>query len=221
MFTLYSIYRSIEWINLISQLKLERVNDEGKLLCEHCHKEIIKAYDCIGHHIEELTETNVNDYNISLNSDNIMLIHFKCHNQIHERFGFERPKKIYIVYGSPCSGKSTFVHDVATKDDLIIDLDSIWECVTICDKYNKPNRLMVNVFGVRDALLDQVRTRLGKWKTAYIIGGYPLRMDRHRLADKLGAELIYIEATQEECISRSKNNEWIKYINEWFGMYQE
>lgn len=221
MFTLSNFYKSKEWEDLLEQLKLERVNDCGEILCEHCHKPIYKKYDCIGHHKIELTEGNVNNYEISLNKDNIMLIHFRCHNQIHERFGYELPSKVYIVYGSPCSGKSTWVYDNATKDDLILDLDKIWEAVSVCDKLHKPNRLKANVFGIRDTLLDQIRTRTGQWKKAFVIGGYPLRMDRERMADKLGAELVFIDTDKDTCLSRAANDDWKKFIEEWFDMYQK
>lgn len=220
MFTLNNFYKSKEWEDLLQVLKLERVDSNGDLVCEHCHKPITKAYDCIGHHEVELTEANVNDYNISLNKDNIKLIHFKCHNIIHERFGHERPRKVYIVYGSPCSGKTTWVNSNAQANDLIVDLDSIWQCVSVNDRYNKPNRLKANVFGVRDCLLNQVKMRVGKWKNAFIIGGYPLRMDRIRLADELGAELIYIESSKEECLSRAVNEDWIKFIEDWWESFQ-
>lgn len=220
MFTLNNFYKSKEWEKLVEQLKIERIADDGNLYCEYCHKPIILKYDCIGHHKEELTEVNVNDINISLNPNNVMLIHFKCHNKIHERFGFLQ-QKVYIVYGSPCSGKSTWVNNVAYKDDLILDIDNIWECICTSDKYNKPNRLKSNVFSIRDCMLDQIRTRTGMWHNAFVIGGYPLNTDRERLADKLGAELIYINSTKEECLSRSKTKEWKKYIEEWFELYTE
>ena len=119
----HDLYKSKEWKNLLQTLKLERVNESGKLLCEYCGEEIVKAYDCIGHHKIPLNNSNVNDYNISLNPDNIMLIHFKCHNAVHHRFGYELPKKVYIVYGSPCAGKSTWVESMGTADDLIIDIE--------------------------------------------------------------------------------------------------
>lgn len=221
MYTIRSFYKSKEWLDLLELLKIERLNSSGEIICEHCHKPIYKKYDCIGHHKVELTEANVNNLQISLNPDNIMLIHFKCHNEIHERFGHEKPQQVYIVYGSPCSGKSTWVNTVATKDDIVLDMDKIWECVSTCDKFHKPNRLKQNVFGVRDCLLDQVRMRIGKWKNAYIIGGYPLQMDRQRLSDRLGAELIFIECEKEVCLSRAVNDEWKKFIEDWFELYQE
>lgn len=220
MFSLNTFYQTKEWRKLLEQLRIERVAKDGILYCEYCGKPMIKAYDIIGHHKKELTESNVNNLEISLNSDNVMLIHFKCHNKIHERFGYLE-QKVYVVYGSPCSGKSTWVKSVAHNDDLILDIDNIWESICIKDKYSKPNRLKANVFGIRDCIIDQIKTRTGMWRNAFIIGGYPLKMERERLANKLKAKLIYIESTKEECISRSKTEEWKKYIEEWFELYTE
>lgn len=219
MFTLENFYKSDPWRSLLIRLKAERTNANGELLCEHCGKPIIKAYDCIGHHKKELTEANVNDYTVSLNPDNIMLIHHKCHNIIHERFGYERPKKVYLVYGAPCSGKTTWVKENAGIDDLIMDIDSIWECITINDRYVKRERLKQNVFVMRDCILDMIKCRTGKWKNAYIIGGYPMRIERDRMERLYDCELIFIDECQEVCISRAKNKEWINYINEWFDRY--
>lgn len=218
MFTLDNFYKSKEWLKLLEQLKLERVNSDGELICEYCWLPIVKKYDCIGHHIIELTNANVNDYNVSLNSENIILIHHRCHNKIHERFsGFKQ--KVYIVYGSPCSGKSTWVKNVAYDDDLIVDIDNIWEAICNSDKYHKPNRLKSNVFGIRDTLIDMIKTRKGMWRNAYIIGTYPLASDRERLSKLLGAELIFIDESKEECLSRAANNEWKSYIEEWFDLF--
>lgn len=216
-----TFYKSDKWRDFLNILRDQRERD-GVLYCEHCGKPIIKAYDCIGHHKIELTEANVNDYSISLNPDNVMLIHHRCHNVIHERFGHERPKRVYIVYGPPCSGKSTFVRDSAGKEDLILDIDSIWQMISVNDRYIKPKRLMSNVFGVRDCILDMIRMRSGKWKNAYVIGGYPLAMDRQRLSDSLGAELIFIDESREVCLERAKACErigWEKYIDDWFRDY--
>lgn len=218
MFTLNNFYKSKEWESLLEVLKLERIGSDGELRCEYCGLPITKKYDCIGHHEIELTEANVNEMDISLNPDNIKLIHFKCHNKIHERFGGFK-QKVYIVYGSPCSGKSTWVNSVANSDDLIVDMDKIWEAISLSDKYHKPNRLKQNVFGIRDTLLDQIKTRTGMWRNAYVIGTYPLASDRERLASLLGAELIYINATKEECINRAENLEWKEFVEEWFESY--
>ena len=215
MFTLDNFYKSKEWEGLVEQLKIERVNEHGQLICEYCGKPITRKYDCIGHHEIELTEDNVNDYQISLNEDNIKLIHFKCHNKIHNRFdGFYQT--VYLVYGSPCSGKTTWVNDVANDDDLILDIDSIWTCISKQDKYNKNNRLKANVFGIRDCIIDQIRCRVGMWRNAYIIGGYPLRTDRDRLCSLLKAKPIFIDTSKEECLLRCVNDDWKQFVEDWF-----
>lgn len=219
-YTLDNFYKSKEWTNLLEVLKLERVNSDGELICEYCGLPIVKKYDCIGHHDTELTETNVNDLEVSLNPDNIKLIHFKCHNKIHQRFnGFKQ--EVFLVYGSPCSGKSSWVKSVANEDDLILDMDSIWESICLSDKYHKPNRLKSNAFGIRDTLLDQIRTRTGMWRNAYVIGTYPLRSDRDRLCDLLRAKSIFIQETKETCLKRAENDEWKGFIEDWFDSFTE
>ena len=224
MVMMKKFYKSDEWALLIRQLKLDRVNNDGDLICEYCGKPIVKKYDCIGHHKKELTDANVNDYSISLNPDNIMLVHHKCHNIIHERWGHERSKKVYLVYGPPCSGKTSWVREVAGQDDIILDMDSIWQMITVNDRYVKRERLKQNVFGIRDCILDQIRMRVGKWKNAYVIGGYPFSMERTRLEQSLGCECIFIYEDKETCLERARVSErhgWDKYIEQWFMNYSE
>ena len=61
----HDLYKSKEWQQLLENLKLERVNEEGKLICEYCGEKIVKAYDCIGHHKIPLNNINVNPFPMS------------------------------------------------------------------------------------------------------------------------------------------------------------
>ncbi len=220
--SLYNFYRSKEWVNLLKLIRNERIDSEGNIICEHCQRPIVRAYDCIGHHKTELTEENYTDYNISLNPDNIALVHHKCHNIIHNKLSYSG-RQVYIVYGSPLSGKSSYVTDNMTEGDLVIDMDNIWQCVSGCDRYIKPNRLKNVVFSVRDNLLESVKYRRGKWLNVYIIGGYPYSAERERLAESLGARLIHIDTTKDECLKRLLSSddgrdkvEWTKYIEDYW-----
>ena len=221
MNSLYQFYRSPQWVNLLKVLKLQRVDTDGNIICEYCGKPIVRAYDCIGHHKVELTEENYTDADISLNPDNIALVHHRCHNLIHNKLSYSG-RQVFIVYGAPLSGKTSYVREVAEAGDLIIDLDSIWECVSGQPRYVKPKRLNAVVFGVRDNLLESVRYRRGKWLNAYIIGGYPYKGERERLIDTLGAREIFIDTDRDTCIERLTQcedrafNEWLDYINNWF-----
>ena len=223
--SLYDFYRSDEWVNLLRILKLERVDAQGNIICAHCGKPIIRKYDCIGHHVIELTEENYTDANISLNPDNIQLVHHKCHNIIHNKL-YSGNRQVFIVYGSPLSGKSSYVSEVMTEGDLVIDMDSIWQCVSGQPRYVKPQRLRSVVFAVRDNLLESVKYRRGKWLNAYVIGGYPFQAERERLIDSLGAREIFIDTDKDTCLQRLHESgdrditEWTKYINDWWLQYQ-
>ena len=222
MFDLFSFYRSKEWCLLIQHIRHDRLNGDGLTICEYCGKPIIKEYDCIAHHQTYLTEENVNDYDISLNPDNIMLVHHKCHNIIHDKLSY-RGRKVYMVYGAPLAGKETYVNGVKCDGDLIVNIDSIWQCVS--GGNGKPNRLKSIVFGIRDYMLDSIKYRRGKWNNAYIIGGYPLISERERLCKELGAEEIFIDTPKEECLRRLETcedrdkEEYTKYILGWFDTY--
>ena len=217
-------YTSKEWRDLLSVIRLQRINEDGFNLCEHCGRPIVKAYDCIGHHTIVLDESNYLDSNISLNPDLIQLVHHRCHNIIHNKLGYAH-RQVYIVYGSPLSGKTTWVKENMSEGDLIIDMDSIWQCISGCDRYTKPNRLRQNAFAVRDNLIDMVRVRRGNWMNAYIIGGYPLISERERLIKSLSARPIYIDTDKETCLHRlsecedRNKEEWEGFIDDWWRKF--
>jgi predicted kinase len=221
---LSDFYKSREWRALRLNLMNERSHPSKGLCCQHCGEIIHKEIDCIAHHIKELTPSNVHDATIALNPRNILLVHHRCHNAIHERFGHTTQRKVYIVYGPPLSGKTTFVRTSKGRKDIVLDLDELYRAITLLPAYDKPSELSQNIFQLRDVLLDQIKTRTGQWSQAWIIGGYPNFVERERLVQQLGAELIYIEATQEECLKRlfedkdklHVQHDWQKYIHDWF-----
>lgn len=223
---LCEFYRSKEWENFRQLILLERVNENGELVCEHTGQVIVRKYDAVVHHIIELTERNVHDPEIALNPDNVMVVTHKAHNAIHEKTGYKQPK-VYIVWGSPLSGKSSYVESVAKYGDLILDIDSLWQAVSGRARYEKPNRIKENVFTLRDSMLTMIAQRRGYWQTAYVIGGYALPSERERLAERLGAECIYIDTTRDECLDRlarcddgRKKSEWEKYISDWWETFE-
>ena len=225
MYTLQNFYKSEAWYNLTRVIKMERLDKDGQLICEHCGQPIVREYDAICHHTEYLTEDNVNDSKISLNPEKIQVVHHKCHNRIHEKFGYIK-REVYLVYGSPMSGKTTWVKQVMCEGDLIIDIDNIWQFVSGLERYKKPQRLNAVVFGTRDLLIQMVKRRVGKWNNAYIVGGYPLISERERLCKELGAREIYIDSTKEKCYERlyecedgRDKNQWKTFIDEWWDRY--
>lgn len=221
--TPHELYTSSEFRQLRQQLMIERVDPEGQIICSHCHKPIIKDYECIAHHVKEVTVNNLNDAAITLNPDNIQLVHHHCHNAIHDRFGYAY-KRVYLVWGAPCSGKSSFVMKNKGRNDLLIDIDLLWQAITGGSKYDKPDALKTQAFALRDCLLDSVKTRAGKWATAYYVTTEPRKAARDRMCAKLGAEPIYIPCTKAEALERLARDpervgyeqQWTEYINNFF-----
>lgn len=216
--TLSEFYTSKEWRIFREHLIHERTNkDDGMLYDEYNHKPLLKSYDIILHHKQELTLQNVNDFSISLNPENIMIVSHKSHNEIHNRFGYASGKKVYYVYGAPCSGKNTFVQNVMGNSDLIVDIDRIWYALT-GREYYKPNALKACVFQLYGELIDMVKTRQGYWQRAYVIQGGAHKGQRERLIKELGAEPIFINTPKEVCLKRAVNRpeEWKKFIDDWF-----
>ena len=225
MYALDNFYQSKEWVRFVNALKIERVNDNGELICAYCGKPITKMYDAIGHHTTYLTEDNINDYSISFNPDLIQIVHHRCHNKLHDKFGYVR-RDIYLVYGAPLSGIREYVASVAEPGDLIIDINSIWDCLTPQGRAARPKKLNSIVFGARDFLIDCVKVRRGQWTNAYICGGYPLISERERICKALGAREIFIDATREECEARlllirdtEERKQYASYIDDWFRKY--
>lgn len=217
-----TFYASDKWRNLRISLIAQRGNR-----CECCGEHIAKSIEIIAHHKTELTAENVDDYNISLNPNEIELICFDCHNQEHERFGYQPQKKVYLVYGPPMSGKNTFVRQQIKRGDIVVDMDRLYEAMSMLPSYDKPDSLYTNIRSIHNTLIDSIKTRFGKWRNAWVIGGYPDRYKRERLADELGAELIFCECSLEECMRRLQDDsarshvkvEWEKYIQRWFEKY--
>ncbi|MCQ2308192.1 MAG: hypothetical protein MJ000_11635 [Bacteroidales bacterium] len=164
----------------------------------------------------ELTESNVNDVNISLNPENIAVVHHRCHNEIHKRFG-SYTRHIYIVWGSPCAGKTTFVEQNALKDDLIVDIDKIYAAINT----SRSNRVYANVMMIYRQMIDMIKTRNGRWVNAWIVRGFPLSVDRERLAAELGAELIHIDTDKEVCLARAMNRQkdYEEIVEDWWTKF--
>ena len=230
MFTsLPQFYTSELWRNFRKALILERTSDDGVLYCEHSGKPLVQTYDIVAHHKIPLTMANVNDYGISLNPDNVMIVSQSAHNEIHGRFGYLAERKVYYVYGAPCAGKTTFVRNIKGNSDIVLDMDSIWECIT-GKRYEKPNALKTNAFIIRDAMTDMIRTRAGRFEKAFVIEGGARKAERERKLALLGAEPIYIDTDKKTCLSRlascedrteAQKVEWAKYIEQWFEDYEE
>lgn len=237
----HSFYTSKEWELCKQQVYNERMREDGSVVCEDCGKVLLKSFNpkdnnnrfaIVYHHEIELNDDNCNNYDISLNPKLIHILCWKDHNKRHKRFQggsiTKAQRKVYIVHGAVCSGKSTFVKENMEDGDCVLDLDDIWMAVSGQPKYVKPNTLNDVVFALRNSLLEQIKMRSGSWQNAWIISTEPMPMSRKRLATELGAELIHIDTPKEVCLQRLYDNpngrdvgEYEAYIQSYFDKYMD
>lgn len=237
-------YNSAEWGACKLQTLHDRMKD-GEIRCEHCGQIIVKSFNpnernnkgaMVFHHKIPLTLLNVNDASVSINPDNIAILHWHCHNEVHQRFGYSGnnniiEKKVFLITGASCSGKTSFVRERLEANDLILDIDDIWQMVSGQPRYVKPSSLKPVVFKIRDEMKDLISKGAGTWRNAYVIESLPSPMDRKREADRYKAfnvEVITMEATEAECLDRlhsEPNGRDVRayegFIREYYSRYKE
>ena len=234
-------YRSDAWSACKAHVLKDRIKSDGCVYCEHCGKVILKGFNpqannnagaMVFHHKTPLNNYNVNDASISVNPANIAILHWNCHNEVHNRFAGGNPeKKVYLITGAPLSGKTTFARERMQKNDLILDIDDIWQTISGQPRYTKPNAVKALVFAVRDELKGLIGRGAGTWRNAFIIESMPSKMDRQREVERYKAhnvEVVTMSATREECLARLTADpngrnviDYEKYINEYFSRYSE
>lgn len=164
---------------------------------------------------------NVHDVNIALNPDNIQVLCHKCHNKVHDRWqgGNGGTRHVYIIHGSPCAGKAEYVRNSAGAHDLIVDIDSLYDAVGMGNR----SAVKSNVMRLYRDLIDMVKTRQGRWKTAWIIRTLPLKMDRESLVKEIGGgELVHIDTDHDTCLMEAhrRGGDWIEWVQQYWDKYQ-
>lgn len=207
----HEFYKSKAWRDCKQQVYENKKDEYGIVRCEICKKPLVKSFNpksndnnssIVYHHTIELTDDNYMDYNISANPELIQTLCFKCHNQVHNRFQSANSRKVYIIAGAPCSGKTTFVKDNMQHGDLVLDLDLIWQAISLQPIHVKPETLTPILFAVRESIEDQIKMRAGKWNTAWVITTKSRQSELNALANRLNAEIVVMDATKEECLDR-------------------
>ena len=211
----HSLYTSREWAELKAALLLER----GDTCQCGCGRRFAGSWDLVAHHVVELNDDNVNDWQVSMNPDNILLVRHACHNRIHERFGGGAYRRAYVVWGSPAAGKSAFVAAAARPGDLVVDIDAIWDALCVGGRAMKPPAVSADVFAVRALLLDRVGT--APKGTSWVVATLPERGERERLAARLAAELLFVDTPKGECLARCAGDAArAGLVEDWWRRYQ-
>ena len=220
-------YKSDAWIKARAAYIAERTRIDGGL-CERCGKTSDKPGEEL-HHIEHLTPNNIDEYDICLNPKNLQWLCKDCHFIVHREIilkEFERARQakkrilhngcyfndegelvrmaVYIVCGSPASGKTTLVREKMTPGDLVVDLDMIKQSISLIPGKETPDNLLDIALGIREYLYELIEERAVDCRNVWVIASLPRRAERQELVERLGAELIECKVPYHEAIARAK-----------------
>ena len=135
--------------------------------------------------------------------------------------------KLTVVYGAPCSGKSTYVRSVITDKDMVYDYDEITRAITY-GKHHLSKRELTHqyVLDFRYAIVKRAREEKGI-ENIYIISTFITDQFKDWVKD-MNPTYHKMEATKEECLERLDKDdmrpdkeEWKSKIEEWYNKYQE
>lgn len=133
--------------------------------------------------------------------------------------------KQVIVWGAPCSGKSTWVKDHAGDGDLIFDADSIQRALTGAAEHRHEKRALGLLMSIRSVFLRKT-AEMDSEHTAFCIV--------RRMTDKVrelaldDAEEVFVDTPEDECLARLAMDEsrpdkeaWENIIRNWFAEYRK
>ena len=140
--------------------------------------------------------------------------------------------QVCIVWGSPASGKTTYVREHMQHMDVIIDLDEILKCFTgLTNKVDSQSDIadyLPAMLLIRSAVYKAAKEGLPGVRTVWVVAGLPKRSDRQQMSMTFpDATFIFRESTLEKCMSnmehddkRTNKERQRRIITEWFRNYE-
>ena len=127
---------------------------------------------------------------------------------------------VYLVYGSPCSGKSTYIKEHFKDGDIVCDVDRLYSALCFNEEHNEELYAQEIAYILYNHLLDTIRDRKGHWKNAYVVSLANKKETLKKSIERVNAdEAIFIDTPFEVCIERAKERpfyfQWI--IEDWFN----
>lgn len=134
--------------------------------------------------------------------------------------------KVKIVFGPPCSGKSTYVNENKGENDLLYDYDDIMTSLSGLESHSINENLIEWVVDIRNLLIDKLHddTRLDN---AFIITTF-IKDDLVNRLSGLDVEYVRMTTSKEICLERLeacelrlRKEELRDVIERWFEEYGE
>lgn len=126
---------------------------------------------------------------------------------------------VFLIYGSPCSGKSTYIKERKRDGDIVCDVDRLYSAISFNEEHQTELYAQEVASELYKEMLNIIRDRKGNWKNAYVVSLANTKEQVQKAKDQINAdECIFIDTPYEVCMERAKERpfyfQWI--IQEWF-----
>ena len=185
---------------------------------------------------------------------NLLSLCDSCHGKMHDRFNNTVTKlgmywqqkiqldlgiadtdiidtfRVVVVWGSPGSGKTTYVKQRMHAGDMVVDLDYIKQAISMQGKTASISNLMPVALDIREHIYDLISKRdIIQTETVWVVAGLPKHEDREYTRRRLRPnDMVHINSDMERCIEQAMSDAerhdkdiQVKIIRKWFEDYQE
>lgn len=131
---------------------------------------------------------------------------------------------VYLIYGAPCSGKSTYAKEHKKSGDIVCDVDRLFSAISLNEEHQTELYAQEVASMLYKELVEIIRDRRGNWKNAFVISLANTKEQVQRAKNQIKAdECIFIDTPYEVCMERAKERpfyfNWL--IQEWFATKEE
>ncbi len=134
--------------------------------------------------------------------------------------------KLVVVYGPPCSGKTTYVGEVLGDKDIYFDFDEILSGISNLDIHGDRRELLKYGLAIREVMID-LSYDDNEIENCYIISCKINNGLLDQLADR-EVEYVLIDKTKDEVLEQLENDDtredkdfWKDLIDEWYEWYDD
>ena len=126
-----------------------------------------------------------------------------------------------LIYGPPCGGKSTFVHELHERGDLVLDFDQVHSALSGLDPYDHHDSITPFVMAAMDAVKRRLQAE--KDTTAWVIACAPTRAERSEFSSFTNENrLVYADRAtcHDRAATAGRPDSWHPSIDSWHDVYE-
>lgn len=126
---------------------------------------------------------------------------------------------VYLICGSPCSGKTTYIKNHAKDGDLVCDVDLIYQSISNRDSHDADVEIHEIALQLHYALCEIIKNRSMNFNNAYVVSiANTNKKLKHDIEKVKADKVVFIDTPYDVCIERAKerNNLFKLFVDDWF-----